>query len=170
MRNIGKSYITTYAKYANGIWLSNEPLSKESGTPKKAIFNGDTTILIWEDGNKTIIKKAEDEEYNKRIAFLTAYFYKKSGLSKNKAKKYLDDILGEELKIGDQVKINQVEIPQKYKIGDKVKVVNNSSCHGFDIGQIVEVRSLHNNGNIETCKSGNKYWFLSDGDVRKVEN
>ena len=60
--------------------------------PKKYIINHNATILFWNDGTKTIVKKSKDDEYNKKIGFLWAYFQKNSGLSKTKANEYLDNL------------------------------------------------------------------------------
>lgn len=57
--------------------------------PTKYVINEGATILFWSDGTKTIVKRAEDDEYNKVMGFLWAYFQKHSGLSKTKANEYL---------------------------------------------------------------------------------
>ena len=64
--------------------------------PKRYIINKGATILFWEDGTKTIVKRSKDDEYNKRLGFLTAYFQKHSGLTKNQANKYLANLQDEE--------------------------------------------------------------------------
>ncbi len=48
-----------------------------------------TTALIFPNGTKTVVKKAEDDEFNPRLAFLTAFFQHYCGMTKNKANKYL---------------------------------------------------------------------------------
>lgn len=63
--------------------------------PKKCISNKKATILIWEDGTKTIVKCAEEDKYDREKAFLIAYFQKVCGLSKTKANKYLEKIGGQ---------------------------------------------------------------------------
>ena len=79
------------------ISVGNEPLITSINTlPKKYIINKGATILFWNDGTKTIVKKAKHDEYNKRLGFLTAYFQKTSGLSKSKANKYLDSLVDED--------------------------------------------------------------------------
>lgn len=60
--------------------------------PQKYIINKGATVLFWEDGSKTIVKRCKNDKYDKRLGFLTAYFQKNSGLSKNKANKYLADL------------------------------------------------------------------------------
>lgn len=57
--------------------------------PKHYIINNGATILFWDDGTKTIVKRAEDDIFDPVKSFLWAYFQKHSGLSKTKANKYL---------------------------------------------------------------------------------
>ena len=64
--------------------------------PTRYIINKGATILFWEDGTKTIVKKSKDDKYDKRLGFLTAYFQKNCGMSKNKANTYLDSLVEEE--------------------------------------------------------------------------
>ena len=73
-----------------------DDLNKEQITgilPKKYIINDNATILFWNDGTKTVVKKSKDDKYNKKLGFLWAYFQKNSGLSKNKANKYLEELV-----------------------------------------------------------------------------
>lgn len=70
----------------------------DTSLPKKYIINKGATILFWKDGTKTIVKRNTEDEHNPRLAFLTAYFQKYSGFSKNKANKYLDNLIEEEEK------------------------------------------------------------------------
>lgn len=37
--------------------------------PKKIIFNGPATIVIWMDDSKTVVKCSENEKYDKKLAF-----------------------------------------------------------------------------------------------------
>ena len=64
--------------------------------PQRYIINKGATILFWKDGTKTIVKKSKDDKYDRRLGFLTAYFQKHCGMSKNKANKYLDNLMEEE--------------------------------------------------------------------------
>jgi len=48
--------------------------------PKKVIFNGPATIVMWVDGTKTIVKKSEDEPDDREKALMYCVF-----------KKFLDD-------------------------------------------------------------------------------
>ena len=56
------------------------------------------TILFWDlddEDDKTIVKLSKDDNYDKRLGFLIAYFQKHSGLSKTQANKYLDNLTEE---------------------------------------------------------------------------
>ncbi len=44
---------------------------------KKIIINKNATIIFWNDGTKTISKRHEEDEFDKELGFLFAYFYKK---------------------------------------------------------------------------------------------
>lgn len=41
-------------------------------TPKKIIFNGPATIVFWNDGTKTIVKRSKKDKDNKYNAFCAA--------------------------------------------------------------------------------------------------
>lgn len=40
--------------------------------PKKIIYNGPATIVFWNDGTKTVVKRAKKEKDNKYNAFCAA--------------------------------------------------------------------------------------------------
>lgn len=64
--------------------------------PKKYIINKGATILFWNNGDKTVVKRGKDDEYNKVLGFLWAYFQHTSGLSKTQANKYLAGLIDED--------------------------------------------------------------------------
>ena len=66
--------------------------NKKVPMPKKYIINKGATVLIWDNGEKTIVKRCEDDEFNKRLGFLTAFFQHYCGMSKNKANKFLAEL------------------------------------------------------------------------------
>jgi hypothetical protein len=60
--------------------------------PDHYIINKKATILFWDKddtNNKTVVKRTKGDRHNARLAFLTAYFQKHSGLSRCKANRYL---------------------------------------------------------------------------------
>lgn len=77
--------------------------------PKKYIINKGATILFWEDGTKTVVKRAKDDEYNKIMGFLWAYFQKTSGLSRTKANEYLRGLVdADDLKAIELIKSGEL--------------------------------------------------------------
>ena len=60
--------------------------------PKRYIINDGAIVLFWNDGTKTIVKRAKDDTDDVVKGFLWAYFEKMSGMSKTQANKYLKDI------------------------------------------------------------------------------
>ena len=82
--------------------------------PKKYIINHGATVLMWDDGDKTVVKRCADDEFNKRLGFLTAFFQHYSGMSKNKANKFLA-----ELEVEDEEKEEIKVAKPKHMKGDK---------------------------------------------------
>lgn len=66
--------------------------------PEKYIINEDATILFWEGGTKTVVKRCKEDKFDKRLGFLIALFQHYSGMSKNKANKFLAELEVEETK------------------------------------------------------------------------
>ena len=88
--------------------------SKKVPMPKKYIINHGATVLIWDNGEKTVVKRCEEDEFNKRLGFLTAFFQHYSGMSKNKANKFLA-----ELEVEDEEKEEIKVVKPKHMKGDK---------------------------------------------------
>lgn len=107
--------------------------------PKKYIINHGATVLMWDDGEKTVVKRCADDEFNKRLGFLTAFFQHYSGMSKNKANKFLA-----ELEVEDEEKEETKEInsKNKFRVGDKVKFRKNiKDTYGIDESRIDEMKN-----------------------------
>lgn len=75
--------------------------------PNMIIFNGDYTILKWDDG-EVKLKKSKEDENNPIYAFLYGYFVYHSGLRKERAKDLLESIeeLGKDEK---EIKLDEIE-------------------------------------------------------------
>ena len=56
-------------KIINNIAKTN---ASELFKPKHIIYNDPATIVFWNDGTKTVVKKSEGEPYNKYNAFCAA--------------------------------------------------------------------------------------------------
>lgn len=63
--------------------------------PKKVIFNGPATIVMWQDGTKTIVKRREGEPDDKEKAVMYCFLKKLCG-NKATMDKYLKLFLKEE--------------------------------------------------------------------------
>lgn len=74
--------------------------------PERHIINENATVLFFKGGNKIIVKRCKDDNFNARLGFLTAFFQRYCGMSKNKANKYLakieDDYIAEENKAKEE--------------------------------------------------------------------
>jgi len=81
-------------------------MNKELTLPKRYIIKKDATVLIWENGEKTIVKRTNEDNFDKRLGFLYAYFQKTSGLSRNKANKYIEELVEEKTK--EQIKEEKI--------------------------------------------------------------
>lgn len=64
--------------------------------PTKYIICQNHTTLFWEDGTETKVIRNNEDEFNRELAFLIAYFQKNSGLSKTQANKFLKNLMTEE--------------------------------------------------------------------------
>lgn len=60
--------------------------------PERVIFNGPATIVFWTDGTKTVVKCADGENYDKRVAILWAIAKNMFGNS-TRVNKMLDKII-----------------------------------------------------------------------------
>lgn len=107
-----------------------EELVKEQAVdlPERYIINKNATILFWKDGEKTVVRRCEDDEFNPRLAFLTAFFQHYCGMSKNKANKYLASLEVEEEKKEAVKESEWKSANEKLNIGDKVKVRSDLKC------------------------------------------
>lgn len=74
--------------FTYGIWTKDD-----DGLPERVIFNNPATILIWKNGEKTVVKTMKEDEYDPMIGFLMAYFKYKSGLNSNERERYFKEIM-----------------------------------------------------------------------------
>lgn len=107
--------------------------------PKKYIINHGATVLMWDDGDKTVVKRCEDDEFNKRLGFLTAFFQHYSGMSKNKANKFLAEL---EVEDEEKEETKETKAKNKFKVGDKVKFRKNiKDTYGIDESDIDKMKN-----------------------------
>ena len=80
-------------------------------TPTKVIYNGNKTIVIWDDGDKTIVSCGDDEEFDNYTGFLAALAKKLYG-STSRAKKMVRRVTDDQRKPKPQ-KPQKTQKPQK---------------------------------------------------------
>lgn len=56
------------------------------------IINEHVAVIIWSDGTKTISYRNEEDNFDKELGFLFAYFYKRWGQSKAATKRVINSI------------------------------------------------------------------------------
>jgi hypothetical protein len=44
----------------------------ETYIPKQVIFNGNVTVVIWQDNSKTIVRCSDDEKFSEEVGFAEA--------------------------------------------------------------------------------------------------
>lgn len=93
--SIQKDYFD-YQKNILGVRTPIEP-KYYNFMPSKVYFNDKkkATTIMYGD-NATVVKCGDGDTYSRRVGFLEAYFQATCGMSKTKAKKYLNDITKEE--------------------------------------------------------------------------
>lgn len=85
--------VARYIQTMNGIWAPlNTTTINENIELEKYIINENATILFWDDETKTISKRHKEDEFDKELGFLYAYFYKKYKGNKASMKRVLDCI------------------------------------------------------------------------------
>lgn len=79
-------------------WISDIPRPKlPTPTPTKVIYNGNKTIVLWDDGDKTIVSCGDDEEFDNYTGFLAALAKKLYG-STSRAKKMVRRVTDDQRK------------------------------------------------------------------------
>ncbi len=83
-----------YLDYVNPMANDHIFIQGEIPDPKivRAIFNGPATIVFWNDGTKTVVKCANSEHYNKRVAIMWCIMKKLFG-STSSINKQLDILI-----------------------------------------------------------------------------
>lgn len=72
--------------------LKHEPAKTISLLPDAVFFQDDKETVVLKKGNKAHVVSNHDDEYDRVYGFLLAFFQMNSGLSKNKANKYLESL------------------------------------------------------------------------------
>ncbi len=141
--------------------------------PERYIINENATILFWKNGEKTIVKRCADDEFNPRLAFLTAFWQHYCGMSKNKANKYLANLQVEEVKEKEkkeekkQIDPERMEEETEFKVGDMVEVTEefDYSKKGW-IGKITEVV---NQNTIKVKYNDDNEWWINGSRLKLIK-
>ena len=88
----GSNCEAAYEEYKDGF---EESIMKH----KRVIFSKPATIVIWEDGTKTIVKCNKKDKFKKTVGFLMAYFQKTSGMTKHKCSETLRKVTLDNLEV-----------------------------------------------------------------------
>ena len=96
-KNVKQYMLESYGRYKKEEVNLSETKEKVE-LPERYIINENATILFFKNGEKTVVKRCADDEFNPRLAFLTAFFQHYCGKSRNKANKYLANLQIEETK------------------------------------------------------------------------
>lgn len=124
--------------------------------PKRILRSGDRTIVFWQDGTKTIVKRSEDELDNDYAAFTAAFAIKLFG-SNSALKRMIFKKL-------EYQKAKQKKM--RFSEGDTVKTKDTLVCgamyDGFTFGsdmrtECSEVVKADDSDN--TYKLSNGYWY-----------
>lgn len=83
--------------------------------PRRIIHNGFATIVFWNDGTKTVVKCAEDDEPDAYMAFCAAYCKKVFG-----SNSHLKRAIKDAEKAGPEKKALKKEMPI-FKKGEPIK-------------------------------------------------
>lgn len=65
--------------------------SYPSVMPKKIIFNGPATIVIWDDGAKTVVKQSKYDDYDYEKGFAMCVVKRVFGDKRNAIRKMVDE-------------------------------------------------------------------------------
>lgn len=93
LKNIRADYIAPRTLSMNYIQMYGH----RSLTPKKIIHNGPATVVIWGDGEKTVVKLMEGDTYDEYAAF-TAALAKRIFGTTGYVKRMLKDVTVEQIK------------------------------------------------------------------------
>lgn len=156
---------------AVGKMIHEKEERKMSMTPKKIMRNGPATIIFWEDGTKTVVKKMPGDKDDIYAAFCAAFAKKHFG-SNEKVKAVVDSLCGPS---EEEVKRLVDSIQAKYA-DDFCKgygVVISKSSLKCDDRTFYEVREKLNEQGYITERAPNCYynhrWIVKRDDTKHIK-
>lgn len=144
LEKLGYDFTPRTIKFDRSVEFKLNDLFNSTDLPERYIINEGATILFWKDGTKTIVKKSKDDKHDKEKAFLIAYFQKYSGMSRNKANKFLKN-LKEEIKPEPKAiikeKITMIDLSSK-KILELREIAKQEGIKGYSMLNKAELLKL----------------------------
>lgn len=86
IESLDKTILDAYKCYLNYHYGSHS----KSLQPKKIIFNGPATIVIWDDGTKTVVKQSKNDIYDYEKGFAMCVVKRVFGDEYNAIRKMVD--------------------------------------------------------------------------------
>ena len=80
-------------KEATEIIISMDTAEEGTNLPDEVYFQDAIETVVIKYGDEATSVSTHDDEYDRRFGFLLAYFQANCGLSKNKANKFLDNLM-----------------------------------------------------------------------------
>lgn len=71
-KNIEQYMLEIHEEYEEKV--NSGKIKGKVSLPERYIINENACILLWQNGEKTVVKRCADDEFNPRLAFLTAFF------------------------------------------------------------------------------------------------
>lgn len=124
--SVGDRYLKARAKYLES--------RHQTSIYKKIIINPPATIVIWNDGTKTVVKATENDIYDPEKGVALCFLKKYFGLSYKKILKDANDIYNEKMK--EDAELNNSEMAAKLLKGftDSLTEINNVARKLIDGG------------------------------------
>ena len=83
---------TKYNIVPGMVYCVADHIPRDINDIKKYIINEHVAVIIWSDDTKTISYRNEEDNFDKELGFLFAYFYKRWGQSKAATKRVINSI------------------------------------------------------------------------------
>lgn len=138
---------------------------------KRAIFNPPATVILWDDGTKSVVKCQNGEPFDAEKGFVMAYLKKLLGndntFNKEIARwvKYDAPVAPVESTTDGVVSNERSNV--KFNTGDRARIVRNLHGHFFKLGTIVKLKKYK----YDYCATNNRgeYWWVTDDELEPVE-
>lgn len=139
--------------------------TKTKPTIKKVIFNNPATIIMWNDGSKSVVKCQNGEPFDAEKGFALAYLKKLLGNDNTFNKEIKKWVKYEEPTKEEPTK--EVTSKLRFKTGDRAKIIDNQCGHKFEIGTIVTLTAYETD---YKATDGYHEWWVADEELTEVKD